>query len=43
MGSIASRNDLAEFLNNSENAQKFNSLVEDVRYVLMDYRVRALK
>ena len=43
MGSIATRSDLADFLNNPENAQKLNGLVEDVRYILMEYRVRTPK
>ena len=32
-------NNLADFLNDPENAQRLNGLVEDVRYALMDYQV----
>ena len=43
MGSVATRNDLAGFLKNPENAQVLNGLVEDVRHALIDYRVRTPK
>ena len=39
--SMTTRSDLADFLNSLENAQKFNGLVEDLRYALMDYHVCA--
>ena len=39
MNSMTTRNDLAGFLNDSENAQRLNGLVEDIRYALMDYQV----
>ena len=39
MGSIATRNDLADFLKNPENAQRVDDLVEDIHYALMDYQV----
>ena len=39
MNSMTTRNDLADFLNNPENAQWLNVLVEDTRYALMDYQV----
>jgi len=40
MDSITAREDLAGFLDNSENARKLNGLVEGIRYALMDYQVR---
>lgn len=39
MWPMMTRNDLADFLNNPENAQGLNVLVEDIRYALMDYQV----
>ena len=33
--------DLTDFLKDPENAQKLNSLVEDIRYALMNYQVCA--
>lgn len=42
MDPIMTQRDLAEFLNNSENAQELNLLVEDIRYALIDYRVCSL-
>ena len=39
MGSMAIRNDLVDFLNNPENAQRVDDLVEDIRYALVDYQV----
>ena len=39
MGSMRTRNNLVDFLNNPENAQELNGLVEDIRYALMEYRV----
>jgi len=39
MGSVATREDLALFLGIPKNAQKINSLVEDIRDALMDYQV----
>jgi len=43
MGSMATREDPALFLGIPENAQKLNSLVEDIRDALMDYQVRPPK
>ena len=43
MDSMISRNDLADFFKNPENAQELNGLVEDIRHALMDYRVCTLK
>lgn len=40
MGSITAREDLAGFLDDPQNARKLNGLVEDIRYVMMDYQVR---
>ena len=37
------RDDLVGFLNNPENVQRLNGLVEDIRYVLVDYQVCAPK
>lgn len=42
MISMTTREDLAHFLSDPENAQGLNFLVEDIRYALMDYQVRAL-
>ena len=39
--SITTRDDLADFLKDPENAQRLDCIVEDVRYVLMDYQVCA--
>jgi hypothetical protein len=39
MDSMTTQKDLADFLNNPENAQRLNGLVEDIRYALMDYQV----
>jgi hypothetical protein len=39
LDSIATRNDLKQFLNDDDNAQKFNGLVEDIHDALMDYQV----
>ena len=36
---MTSQNDLSHFLNNPKNGQRVNSLVEDIRYALMDYQV----
>jgi len=36
---VTTRNDLAHFLSNPKNAQGVNSLVEDIRYAMMDYQV----
>jgi len=36
---MTTQEDVAYFLNNPENAQKLNSLVEDIRHALMDYQV----
>ena len=40
MNTMMTRNDLGDFLDDPENAQRLDSLVEDVRYALIDYRVR---
>jgi len=40
---MTTQKDLAHFLKNPENAQKVNGLVEDTRYALIDYQVRAPK
>jgi len=39
MDPITTKKDLALFLKKPENAQKLNNLVQDIRYVLMDYQV----
>jgi len=39
MNSMTTQEDFADSLKDPENAQRFNSLVEDIRYALMDYRV----
>jgi len=36
---MTAHNDLANFLKQTENAQKLNGLVEDIRYALIDYQV----
>ena len=36
---MATQKDIAQFLNNTENAQKLNDLVEDIREAMMDYQV----
>jgi len=41
MGSMMTRENIAHFFNIPENAQKMNSLVEDVRSALMEYQVCA--
>ena len=38
---MTARSDLADVLDSPENAQKFNGLVEDIRYALIDYHVCA--
>jgi len=43
MDLVTTQEDLAGFLNNIEDAHKLNSLVEDVRYALMDYQVCAFR
>ena len=43
MGSMTVREDLVGFLGNGENARNLNGLVEDIRYALIDYQVRAPK
>ena len=43
MDSVTSQKDLADFLENPENAQKVNGLVEDVCYALTDYQVHIPK
>jgi hypothetical protein len=39
LDSITARKDLAEFLNDTENAQKVNGLVADIHDAWMDYQV----
>ena len=39
---LASQGKTAGFLANTENTQRINGLVEDIRQVMMDYQVRAL-
>jgi len=39
MDSMVIQKDLALFLKKTENAQKLNGLVRDIRYALMDYQV----
>jgi len=36
---MTAQNDLAHFLSNPNNAQGINSLVDDIRYAMMDYQV----
>ena len=43
MNSMKTQEDLADFLKDPENAQRLNSLVEDIRYALIDYQVRIPK
>ena len=38
---LAGQGKAAEFLANTENAQRINGLVEDIREVMMDYQVCA--
>jgi len=38
---MATQNDIAQFLSNTENAQKLNDLVDDIREAVIDYQVRA--
>ena len=40
LDSITTRKDLAQFLNNTRNAQRLNDLVEDIRDALIHYQVR---
>jgi len=37
---MTTQNDIAQFLSNTENAQKLNGLVDDIREAVMDYQVR---
>ena len=37
---MAAQKDIARFLSNTENAQKLNDLVDDIREAVMDYQVR---
>ena len=39
MNSIITRYNLADFLNDPDNAQRLNGLVEDIRHALVDYQV----
>ena len=38
---LAGQGEVAGFSANTENAQRINDLVEDIREVMMDYQVRA--
>ena len=40
---MAAQKDIARFLNNTDNAQKLNNLVEDIREAVLDYQVRTSK
>ena len=40
---MATQKDIAQFLNNTENAQKLNDLVDDIHEAMMDYQVRILR
>ena len=37
---MATQKNIAQFLNNPDNAQKLNDLVDDIREAVMDYQVR---
>ena len=37
---MAAQKDITRFLSNTENAQKLNDLVDDIREAVMDYQVR---
>ena len=37
---MTTQKDVAQFLSNTENAQKLNDLVDDIREAVMDYQVR---
>jgi len=37
---MTTQGDIAQFLSNTENAQKLNDLVDDIREAVMDYQVR---
>ena len=43
MDQVAAQKDIAQFLNNADNAQKLNDLVEDIREAVMDYQVRTYR
>jgi len=43
LDSMTTQKNIAQFLNNAENAQKLNDLVDDVREAVMDYQVRIPK
>ena len=36
---MTTQNDIVKFLSNTENAQKLNDLVDDIREAVMDYQV----
>ena len=40
---MASQKNIVQFLNNTENAQRLNDLVDDIREAVMDYQVCASK
>jgi hypothetical protein len=37
---MATQRDIVQFLNNTDNAQKLNGLVDDIREAVIDYQVR---
>ena len=37
---MTTQKDIAQFLSNTENAQRLNDLVDDIREAVMDYQVR---
>ena len=40
---MAAQREIAQFLNNTENAEKLNDTVDDIREAVMDYQVRIPK
>jgi len=40
---MATQKDIAQFLNNTENAQRLNDLVDDICVAVMEYQVRILQ
>jgi hypothetical protein len=43
LNSVATRSSLAQFLNDTKNAEELNGLVEDIRDALMSYQVSTPK
>jgi len=39
---MATQKDIAQFLNNAENAQRLSDLVDDINEAVIEYQVRAL-